>query len=373
MRERRVIWIDQTLNCAVQQAAPPEQLEALAGRLSELGSRCFDMEWVNWQKLAQRHSLTTALLDKIRCNIDAGEQQIEGAAAAGCRKIVISYALEPWRGRNGELANLLRAAQAAGLVTALHLVNASEFEPSVIRELYPILKDNGITSLIIGDRDSLFDPFAVQDFFRAIWLEQPCPLEFHGHNRYGLATANALAAFDCGVDCLALAVAGIGRSGHAAAEEVLLGSLRAGAVWHTDGRLAETCSEILAMIDMKVPVGKAIIGEHIFSHESGIHVNGIIKNSQLYEAFAPEMVGLSRRIVIGKHSGSTSLQAKFSEWGISLDAKMTKMLLKKIRHLAVVKKTLIEEPQVKRMYYRMKRRSAMEVLQKEDEAGEEKD
>ena len=373
MSERMVIWMDQTLSCAVQQSVLQEQLQALAGKLAELGNSCFDMDWTTWQKLDGQDLLKASLLNKLRCNVDAGEQQLESAASDGCRKIVISYALQPWRGKGGDLVKLLQISRAAGLDTALHIVNASEFAPATIRELYPIVKDNGLTSLIIGDRDSLFDPFAVQDFFRAIWMEQPCPLEFHGHNRYGLATANALAAFDCGVDRLALSVAGIGRTGHAAAEEVLLGAYRAGAVWNTDGNLAETCSEILASLDIKVPAGKAVIGEHIFSHESGIHVNGIVKNSQLYEAFAPETVGLSRRVVIGKHSGSTSLQAKFSEWGIPLDTKTTKTLLKKIRHLAVVKKTLIEEPQLKRMYYRLKRRSAMEVLRKGTDAVEKTD
>jgi len=61
---------------------------------------------------------------------------------------------------------------------------------------------------------------------------------------------------------------------------------------------------------------KPILGERIFHVESGIHVDGILKDPKCYEPFPPETVGLKREIVIGKHSGTASIKAKLAELGI---------------------------------------------------------
>ena len=56
----------------------------------------------------------------------------------------------------------------------------------------------------------------------------------------------------------------------------------------------------------------------MFAHESGIHADGVIKNPKTYEIFSPEEVGLVRQIVVGKHSGSRTIELKFAEYGIEI-------------------------------------------------------
>jgi len=62
------------------------------------------------------------------------------------------------------------------------------------------------------------------------------------------------------------------------------------------------------------------VGDNAFAHESGIHVHGILNNASTYEPMSPEMVGHSRRIVLGKHTGANALKSKLKEYHIDLDS-----------------------------------------------------
>jgi homocitrate synthase NifV len=84
-----------------------------------------------------------------------------------------------------------------------------------------------------------------------------------------------------------------------------------------------------------VPTWKSIIGTNVFAHESGIHADGVIKNPKTYEIFAPDEVGLERQIVVGKHSGSRTLEMKFEEYGIPLSREHAVALLPHVRTKAI--------------------------------------
>ena len=82
----------------------------------------------------------------------------------------------------------------------------------------------------------------------------------------------------------------------------------------------------------------------MFAHESGIHVDGALKNSKTYEAFCPEEVGLTRQIVVGKHSGSHSIKAKFEEYGHHLTDQEADDILVQVKKVAVeLKRTLFDK------------------------------
>ena len=82
---------------------------------------------------------------------------------------------------------------------------------------------------------------------------------------------------------------------------------------------------------MGIPLHKPIIGENIFMVESGIHVDGILKNPELYEPFPPEIVGQNRRIVLGSHSGRVSIKEKLREFNIACDEKTVDLLLQYVK------------------------------------------
>lgn len=81
----------------------------------------------------------------------------------------------------------------------------------------------------------------------------------------------------------------------------------------------------------KVPARKPVIGRNIFVVESGIHVDGIIKNPELYEPFAPEIIGCKRKIVLGTHSGRNSIKEKLKELKLSYSEKRMDTILQYIQ------------------------------------------
>ena len=81
-----------------------------------------------------------------------------------------------------------------------------------------------------------------------------------------------------------------------------------------DTKMFREVSEYVSRASGRIlPEWKAIVGDNMFAHESGIHADGAIKNPKNYEAFDPDVVGLQRQIVIGKHSGKAGIIKKFKE------------------------------------------------------------
>jgi homocitrate synthase NifV len=182
------------------------------------------------------------------------------------------------------------------------------------------------------------------------YLKQIVPgeLEYHGHNARGLATGNVLGALRNDIRYIAVSIGGIG--GYPAFEEVLMSSkFLLQKPLSIPRNLALRCKEILKRMGERVPATKPIIGSRIFAHESGIHVDGIIKKSELYEPFLPETVGLSRMIIIGKHSGKAAIEEKLRELNICINPSCVPQLLEKVRELSVKQKGPVSDAQLPKL------------------------
>jgi homocitrate synthase NifV len=146
-------------------------------------------------------------------------------------------------------------------------------------------------------------------------------IEFCPGNRYIFAAAlsvewliNGGAA--SGGNRIAASFGGIG--GFAPTEEVTI-ALKLAKLRKADKSydfFPEMTSLLHKITGKPVRCNKPVLGECIFHVESGIHVDGILKNPMCYEPFPPETVGLKRKIVIGKQSGTASIKAKLAELGI---------------------------------------------------------
>jgi homocitrate synthase NifV len=89
-----------------------------------------------------------------------------------------------------------------------------------------------------------------------------------------------------------------------------------------------------------VAPGKSIVGEAVFTHESGIHVDGLLKDRANYETFRPEELGLVHRLVLGKHSGSHGVREAYAKLGLAPDPALVQALLQCIReHVSRTKRT----------------------------------
>jgi 2-isopropylmalate synthase len=150
-------------------------------------------------------------------------------------------------------------------------------------------------------------------------------LSVHCHNDLGLATANTLAGLRAGARQAEVTMNGIGeRAGNTALEEVVMALTvrkdRFGLKTGIDTtQLMRTSRLVSQTTGMVVQPNKAIVGSNAFSHEAGIHQDGMLKHAATYEIMRPELVGIGEsRLVLGKHSGRHAFQKRMAELGHQL-------------------------------------------------------
>jgi 2-isopropylmalate synthase len=147
----------------------------------------------------------------------------------------------------------------------------------------------------------------------------------HCHNDLGLAVANSLAAVQGGARQIECAINGLGeRAGNAALEEIVMTLLVRGEdlPYQTaidPAHLMRASQTVSRITGFPVQYNKAIVGKNAFSHESGIHQDGMLKNTQTYEIMRPEDVGQgATSLVMGKLSGRHAFKNKLEELGYKL-------------------------------------------------------
>lgn len=172
----------------------------------------------------------------------------------------------------------------------------------------------------------------------------------HCHNDLGLAVANSLAGVTNGARQIECAVNGLGeRAGNAALEEVVMAlnvrrdALDAATKIETT-KLARASKMVSQITGFPVQYNKAIVGKNAFAHESGIHQDGMLKNSQTYEIMNPEDVGVAETsLIMGKHSGRHAFRDKLSVLGYELDDGALNDAFKRFKDLADRKKHVFDD------------------------------
>ncbi len=216
--------------------------------------------------------------------------------------------------------------------------DASRADPDFLAEVAEAAQRAGAQRLRFADTLGILEPFGV--YQRIAQLRSVCDLELemHAHDDLGLATANSLAAVKAGAGHVNTTVNGLGeRAGNAALEEVAVGLMT---LYGLDCGLDLTAFPALSQQVAQAagrPVGwqKSLVGEGVFTHEAGIHVDGLLKDPLIYQGLDPALIGREHRLVLGKHSGSRSVQASFARIGIELSLNDAGLLLPAIRALAV--------------------------------------
>ena len=172
----------------------------------------------------------------------------------------------------------------------------------------------------------------------------------HCHNDLGLAVANSLAAVQNGARQVECTINGLGeRAGNCALEEVVMAmKVRGEDLPFTNSidpsYLAKASSLVSRMTGFPVQYNKAIVGKNAFAHESGIHQDGMLKNSETYEIMRPEDVGVSKTsLVLGKHSGRHAFRDKLKTLGYELDQDALNDAFKRFKDLADAKKHVFDD------------------------------
>nr|P54610.1 RecName: Full=Homocitrate synthase [Frankia sp. FaC1]AAB36875.1 homocitrate synthase [Frankia sp.] len=218
-----------------------------------------------------------------------------------------------------------------GMRVSVGFEDASRADDAFVTDLAGELRDVGVTRLRWADTVGLLDPVSAYDRLGRLVRAVPGPWEIHAHDDFGLATANTIAAVQAGFTWVSTTVLGLGeRAGNAPIEEVAM-ALRHLLKLPID--LDTTSFRTLAqlVVGWPLPAGKkAVVGESVFAHESGIHVHGILRHPATYEPFDPE-VGGRRRLTVGKHSGRASLRHALEQCGITAEESELEPLVEQVR------------------------------------------
>jgi homocitrate synthase NifV len=223
--------------------------------------------------------------------------------------------------------------------------DATRADAAFLGTFLNLAEDAGATRVRIADTVGLATPMSIHRLFIGLASSRPgMELEFHGHNDLGMATANSMSAAAAGAAALSVTVNGLGeRSGNAPLEEVVQAmELSSGVKSRVlPKNLMAVCQYVAEASGRPIPPGKPVTGSDIFTHESGIHCNGLLKDERSYQPFDPEMVGRGgNRFVLGAHTGSKAIQYMLAQAGIEVsleDAARFKEVLAKHR-IATVKR-----------------------------------
>ncbi|MBO9379594.1 2-isopropylmalate synthase [Sphingomonas histidinilytica] len=172
----------------------------------------------------------------------------------------------------------------------------------------------------------------------------------HCHNDLGLAVANTLAAIMNGAGQVESTINGIGeRAGNAAVEEIAMAlKVRQDVMPYATNIVSTEITRASRLISgitgFQVQPNKAIVGANAFAHESGIHQDGMIKDSSTYEIMTPDSVGLTHSsLVMGKHSGRAAFRQKLEELGYTLGDNAFQDAFGRFKALADAKKAVYDE------------------------------
>jgi homocitrate synthase NifV len=191
--------------------------------------------------------------------------------------------------------------------------------------------DLGVHRLRIADTVGLGCPSTIAELISDVKRAAPhLDIEFHGHNDLGMATANALTALEVGARAVSVTVNGIGeRAGNAALEQIVMAISGHNRIQcRVDTTRLHALSQLVACnAERPLPPNQPVVGDDVFTHESGIHCHAMFRKTSAYEPFTPDQVGHSgRRFVLGSHSGATAIRRLLDQVGIAISPSQAKAL-----------------------------------------------
>jgi 2-isopropylmalate synthase len=271
-----------------------------------------------------------------RCNpsdIERAAAALKSAGENGRIHVFISTSDIHMREKLNMTPDAVIEQAVKGITMACRHVDDIEFsaedalrsDPEFLVQIFSAAIDAGATTINVPDTVGYTEPDEMYDFVHYLHSNIPgidqAIISVHCHNDLGMATANSMAAIKAGARQVEGCINGIGeRAGNAAIEEVVM-ALRTrpdryghiGTNIQTE-KLGPTSRLLESITGCEFQPNKAIVGRNAFSHESGIHQDGMIKSAQTYEIMTPASVGMGEtNLVLGKHSGSRAVAQRIEK------------------------------------------------------------
>ncbi len=223
-----------------------------------------------------------------------------------------------------------------GIIAEFSAEDATRTEFEYLKEIYKAVEDAGADYINVPDTVGVMVPTSMKWLISHLDEHLNIPISVHCHDDFGLAVANSLVSVEAGASQIHATVNGLGeRAGNASLEEVVMSLISEYNIkMDIKTQMLVNLSEFVSRITgVKMPPNKAIVGENAFAHEAGIHVHGVLAKAETYEPITPEMVGHTRKIVLGKHTGAKAIKSKLDEYSIELTEKQFKKVFDQVKAL----------------------------------------
>lgn len=228
----------------------------------------------------------------------------------------------------------VQQAKELGLEVCVGMEDASRADVNFLAQIAQAAQHAGATRIRFADTVGIMEPFGVFATIKQLRSISDLAIEMHAHDDLGLATANTLAAALAGATHLNTTVNGLGeRAGNAALEEIVVGlkqlyGIKTGVDLHNFAGLS---AYVAKASGDAIGSRKSLIGSAVFSHEAGIHVDGLLKNIHNYQGVDPAIVGRKHQLVLGKHSGTKGVIHAYQQLGIALNQAQAQNVLTQVR------------------------------------------
>jgi len=212
-------------------------------------------------------------------------------------------------------------ARSLGLKVRFTPEDATRTDLEFLVEICNAAIEAGADRISFADTLGIMQPYLLYERVNILRKRLlPCKIDLHCHNDYGLALANAMEGIRAGADCIHTTVNCLGeRTGIPDLVETIIAlhNLK-GVEKYNLQPLMELSAYVEKVSGFLMAPNKPITGQNAFTHKSGIHTNGILKDPRTYEPFDPSLLGRERKIVIDKYTGKSAVEARLKEFGIKV-------------------------------------------------------
>ena len=276
----------------------------------------------------------------------AGGQVLNLLTKGSLRHVTAQLRKTPVQHRD-DILREINLAVSKGLTVNVYLEawsNGMAESPDYVFFLVDALKDAPVERIMLPDTLGILNPSLAGAYCRTMVVRYPgLRFDFHPHNDYDLATANAFEAVKAGVSGLHVTVNGLGeRTGNlpvSSAMGILNDHLKADNTL-VESRLMHVCRYVETISGVRIPANKPLVGEFAFTQTSGIHADGDRKGGLYQNALMPERFGRHRHYALGKTSGKANIVKNLESLGINLSPEQMKQVTARVVELGDKKESL---------------------------------
>ena len=285
----------------------------------------------------------------------ASKNSIDKAKACGADRVAIFYATSKihldaklHKSQDEAVAIIcdhIAYARSLGLKVRYTPEDATRTDFEFLVKVCNAAIQSGADRISFADTLGIMQPHIMFDRVSALREQlQPCKIDLHCHNDYGLALANAMAGIRAGADCIHTTVNGLGeRTGIPDLAETINAFHNLETVEQYNIQPLVPISNYLEKVSgFFLAPNKPITGQNAFSHKSGVHTNGVLKDSRTYEPFDPAMLGRERKIIIDKYTGKSAVASRLDEYGIEVSMAELEVIVSRIKNLGDNRKQLFD-------------------------------